>query len=181
MSATEKNNHDPAVISKFTDCHGGILRKFDWLHQLPEFAETAEKARLQANQAIDFFREVIFEHHLDEERELFPTVLANAVKGAEYDNLKEIISVLTNEHREMEIQWKSLEKKLRDVAKGQDSSLALSDISDLESKYRAHAEFEESHFLPLCEEILGRSSDGLASLGLLLHIRHNPQKMTNLL
>ena len=181
MSLTEKNSNDPAVISKFTDCHGGILRKFDWLHDLPEFVQTAERARLQASQAIDFFREVIFEHHLDEERELFPTVLAYAEKGVENDHLKKMISVLTIEHREMEIQWKSLEKKLRHVAKGQDSSLTLSDISDLESKYRAHAEFEESQFLPLCETILGRTSDGLASLGLLLHIRHNPQKMSNLL
>ena len=41
--------------------------------------------------------------------------------------------------------------------------------------YAAHAGFEESRFLPLAQDILGRDDNHMAALGLSLHLRHAPQ------
>jgi hypothetical protein len=40
--------------------------------------------------------------------------------------------------------------------------------------YNAHANYEETEFLPLAETILGRNANHMAALGLSLHMRHTP-------
>ena len=119
-----------------------------------------------------FFREAIFEHHLDEERDLFPAVLASAQPGAERERVRAMTERLTHEHRAIETLWKSLEKALKRVGKGQDADLDVEDLRQLVAAYAAHAGFEETEFLPLSETILGRNSNHMAALGLSLHMRH---------
>lgn len=165
-----------APLQDFSQCHAGILGKLDMLSQLPALLEPATRARIIAASALEFFREAIFEHHLDEERELFPAVLASAEKGAEAERVQALARRLTDEHRELEAAWKRLEPGLKRVAKGQDSELDVSDIEDLVRRYRAHAEFEEIEYLPLSQTILGRNASHLAALGLSLHMRHVPKR-----
>jgi hemerythrin-like domain-containing protein len=112
---------------------------------------------------------------MDEERELFPAVLASAEPGDEHDRVQAIVQRLTQQHRELEALWKSMEKDLRRVAKGQDSELAPADVHRLVNEYQAHALFEELDFLPLAQAILGRNGNHMAALGLSLHLRHAPQ------
>lgn len=169
---TDKN----APLQDFSQCHAGILGKLDMLSQLPALLEPATRARIIAASALEFFREAIFEHHLDEERELFPAVLASAEKGAEAERVQALARRLTDEHRELEAAWKRLEPGLKRVAKGQDSELDVTDIEDLIRRYRAHAEFEELEYLPLSQAILGRNASHLAALGLSLHMRHAPKR-----
>ncbi|MCK2126505.1 hemerythrin domain-containing protein [Thauera aromatica] len=169
---TDKN----APLQDFSQCHAGILGKLDMLSQLPALLEPATRARIIAASALEFFREAIFEHHLDEERELFPAVLASAEKGAEAERVQALARRLTDEHRELEAAWKRLEPGLKRVAKGQDSELDVTDIEDLIRRYRAHAEFEEVEYLPLSQAILGRNASHLAALGLSLHMRHAPKR-----
>ncbi|WP_332670504.1 hemerythrin domain-containing protein [Aromatoleum sp.] len=118
----------------------------------------------------------MFEHHLDEERELFPAVLASAAAGAERERVQSLAKRLPEEHRELEATWKRLEPELKRVAKGQDSRLDVAAIEGLVNCYRAHAEFEETEFLPLSQAILGRDTHHLAALGLSLHMRHATMK-----
>jgi len=162
-------------IQQFAQCHVGILEKLDMLGELPALLEPAARAREVADQAVHFFREAIFEHHLDEERELFPAVLNNAKQGDERDKVQSMVSRLTDEHRGLEATWKRLESGLRKVAKGQAVDLNVSDLEALTSQYRIHVQYEEVEFLPLSQEILGRQSNHMAALGMSLHIRH--QKM----
>lgn len=169
---TDKN----APLQDFSQCHAGILGKLDMLSQLPALLEPATRARIIAASALEFFREAIFEHHLDEERELFPAVLASAEKGAEAERVQALARRLTDEHRELEAAWKRLEPGLKRVAKGQSSELDVTDIEDLIRRYRAHAEFEEVEYLPLSQAILGRNASHLAALGLSLHMRHAPKR-----
>ena len=173
---TDKN----APLQDFSQCHAGILGKLDLLSQLPALLEPATRARIIAASALEFFREAIFEHHLDEERELFPAVLTSAEKGEESERVEALARRLTNEHRELETAWKRLEPGLKRVAKGQDSGqdseLDVTDIEDLIRRYRAHAEFEEIEYLPLSQAILGRNTSHLAALGLSLHMRHAPKR-----
>ncbi len=166
---------DATPLESFADCHVGILRRLQALDRLPELLEPAAQARRIAADSLAFFREAIFEHHLDEERELFPAVLASARPGAELERVQAMAERLTSEHRIIEGLWKVLEKDLKRAAKGQDTALDMAVVHALVTTYRSHAAFEESEFLPLSKLILGRNGNHMAALGLSLHLRHAPQ------
>lgn len=161
-----------APLTTFTDCHVGILKRLKSLDTLPALLEPAAQARQIASDSLAFFREAIFEHHLDEERDLFPAVLASAQPGAERERVQGMTERLTREHRAIETLWKGLEKALRRVGKGQDADLDVDELHQLVAAYAAHAAFEESEFLPLSETILSRNSNHMAALGLSLHMKH---------
>jgi hemerythrin-like domain-containing protein len=159
-------------IADFSQCHAGIFRKLDQLGELPALLEPAARAREVAEKSLEFFREAIFEHHLDEERELFPAVLASCKDDAERGRVQSMNKRLTDEHRELEKIWKSLESGLKKVVKGQFGDVDLSQVMRLVNQYRAHAQFEEQEYLPLAQQILGRDDNHMAALGMSLHMRH---------
>lgn len=165
---------DTAPLDGFADCHIGIMKRLNVLDQLPALLEPAARARRIAKDSLEFFREAIFEHHLDEETELFPAVLASAQPGAERMRVQTMVGRLTREHRILEGLWKVLEKDLRRVARGQDADLDVEEVRALVAAYASHATCEEVEFLPLCEAILGRNGNHMAALGLSLHLRHAP-------
>ena len=164
---------DDAPISAFNNCHVGILSHLSTLGELPALLEPAARARRIAAETLKFFRDVVYEHHQEEERELFPAVLASAVRGDERDRVQAIVDRLTREHRAVEAAWSRLEPGLKDVAKGHDSKVHGEDIAELVRTYEAHARYEEQEFLPLSQTILGRNSDHMAALGLSMHLRHS--------
>ena len=168
------SEHINEPIQDFSHCHEGILKKLDMLGELPALLEPAARAREVAGSAVEFFKEAIFEHHADEERELFPAVLASATKGDEHDLVQLMVQRLTQEHRELEALWKRLESGLKKAAKGHAADLDVAAVQQLVAQYRAHAAFEEREFLPLSQQILGRNANHMAALGLSLHMRHTP-------
>ena len=165
-----------APLTNFTDCHAGILRHLRSLDELPGLLESATRARQIATESLTFFREAVFEHHVDEERDLFPAVLASAQPDAEREGVLVIIERLTSEHRALEKLWKSLERPLKLVAKGQAADLNVADLNRLIESYAAHASYEEAEFLPLAEAILARNNNHMAALGLSLHMKHVPTR-----
>ena len=164
--------HGDEPLTNFTNCHAGILKRLTALDELPALLAPAARARQIAEQSLEFFREAIFEHHLEEERELFPAVIASAHPGEELERVKAMTQRLTEEHRMVEALWKRLEKGLKPVAKGQSTDLDVSELHRLVAEYTAHAAYEEAEFLPLSEQILQRNSNHMAALGLSLHMRH---------
>lgn len=174
MNPTSTQHPAEEPIQDFSNCHVGILGKLDLLGELPALLAPAARAREIATQALGFFREAVFEHHLDEERELFPAVLDSAAAGEERERVQAIVRRLTDEHRELEGLWKRLEPGLKKVAKGQAVDIDVAEIERLVTQYRGHAQFEEAAFLPLAQQILGRHAHHLAALGLSLHMRHTP-------
>jgi hemerythrin-like domain-containing protein len=169
-SSANTTGHSP--IDDFSQCHAGILGHLQALGTLPALLEPAVRARQIAADTVGFFRAAVFEHHADEEKELFPAVLASATPGEERDRVQALIHTLTAEHRKVETAWSRLEPKLKAVAKGQDSDVDGADIQALVDSYQAHARFEEAIFLPLSQTILGRNSNHLAALGMSMHMRH---------
>ena len=161
-----------APIQDFSQCHAGIIKKLHMLGELPALLAPAERASQIAGRSVAFFRDAIFEHHLDEERELFPVVLAHAEKGAEHERVKAMVKRLTDEHRELETLWKRIESGLKKIAKGHFDDVKADEVQRLVTQYLAHAEFEEKEFLPLSATILGRNANHMAALGLSLHMRH---------
>jgi hypothetical protein len=159
-------------IDDFSQCHVGIISHLDALARLPALLEPAAQARRIAAGTVSFFREAVYEHHAQEERELFPAVLSSAVKGDERDRVQAIVERLTREHRQVEAAWSQLEPKLKAVAKGHESDIDVAAVAQLVEAYRAHARYEEEVFLPLSQTILGRNSNHMAALGISLHLRH---------
>ncbi|MDI1245804.1 MAG: hemerythrin domain-containing protein [Rhodoferax sp.] len=168
-------NNSNAPMTNFSHCHEGILRHLAAMEDLPALAEAAERARQVAESTRNFFRDVIFNHHEEEERVLFEAVLASAEPGAELAQVKDITDRLTREHRQVEALWAKLEPQLKKMAKGQAVAIDLAALQQLVTQYQAHAAFEEALFLPLSEAILSRNSNHMAALGLSLHVRHITQ------
>jgi hypothetical protein len=166
------NASSEAPLDQFSNCHAGILSHLQDFGRLPALLEPAAQARRIAGDTINFFRDVVYEHHAEEERDLFPAVLASAARGEERDKVQQIVDRLTREHREVEAAWTKLEPALKQVAKGHDATLDTAAVQALIRTYEGHAVYEEQVFLPLSQTILGRNSDHMAALGLSLHLRH---------
>lgn len=164
-------------IESFANCHGGIVSNLEMLGELPDLLAPAMRARDIAERALAFFHEALFEHHLDEERELFPAVLSAAEKGEEAERVRTMVTWLVDQHREIEKMWKRIEPGLKRLAKGSAGEVNPEDISHLVARYRGHAAFEENEFLPLAKTILGRKSYQLEALGMSLHMRHVAKKI----
>ncbi|GAB4088321.1 hemerythrin domain-containing protein [Hydrogenophaga soli] len=165
---------DQTPLNDFSNCHAGILSKLSVLHELPAWVEAAAKARVAAQEMLGFFELVMYEHHEEEERALFPAVEAAAAAGDERARMVELAQTLTHEHRELEALWQQVQPALKRVAKGQEVELPAEALAQLVSRYQAHARGEESSYLPLAHAILSREGAHMDALGLALHIRHRP-------
>lgn len=163
---------ESAPVQGFAQCHVGIVSHLKELARLPALLEPARQARQIAGETLKFFRSVVFEHHAEEERELFPAVLSSADKGEEHDKVRGIVERLTREHRQIEAAWSALERALKAVAKGGEADLDDAAVAALVNDYLGHARYEEEVFLPLSQEILGRNDNRMAALGMSLHLRH---------
>lgn len=161
-------------LHAFSQCHIGILAQLQALSELPALMEAAARARRVAEQTQQLFRNGVLEHHAEEEGDLFPAVLKSAHPGEERDRVQAMVERLTMEHRTLEALWKRLEPSMAAGARGKPADIDTAVVAELVRAYSAHAQFEEQHFLPLSQEILGRNGDHMAALGLSLHMRHVP-------
>ncbi len=164
-------------VQSFADCHAGIVQVLQDLGELPSMVDLARKARQVASEVEAFFRDVIVQHHRDEEIDLFPAVLASATPGAEREDVERLIARLTSEHRQLEATFRRLLPAIEAIANGILSPLDRADVAGLIRAYLAHASHEEAVFLPKAQEILGRNGNHMAALGLSLHIRHAAEEV----
>lgn len=166
---------DPArSLEAFSRCHDGIVEQLRTFSALPALVAAAERSRQVAAATLALFENGVLAHHGDEESELFPAVLRWAQPGAEQEKVKALTRRLVQEHREIENLWKRSRAAVAAIARGKLAGLEKGATMRLVQAYIAHARFEESEFLPLAEEILGRDSAHMAALGMSLHMRHAP-------
>ncbi|WP_296058387.1 hemerythrin domain-containing protein [uncultured Amphritea sp.] len=161
----------------FSQCHVTIIENFKQLRELaksditepvqPEIQETA-------NKLLNFYHEVVLNHHHEEEQELFNIVMDCASPGEELQQSTQMVKRLTQEHRNLEKEWKKIEADIKKLAKGKFAQLDRDASVAMAEHYLLHAKYEETYFLPLSARIL-RDTD-LESLGLSLHTRHNLHK-----
>lgn len=164
-------------LDGFSRCHLGILSQLAAAAELPQLVAAADRACLVASDTLALFESSVFEHHGDEEKDLFPAVQRSAVKGEESELVADMVLRLTQEHRTIEALWAELKPAIKSVAHGRAAELDIAALEQLGRIYVAHARYEEQHFLPLAQQILGRDSKHLAALGIALHMRHVPQPM----
>ena len=108
-AADTPNTHDNTPLDTFSQCHAGILSHLRSFAELPALLDPAARARQVAADMLGFFRGAVFEHHVEEERDLFPAVLASARPGDELAYVQAITDRLTREHRQVEAAWARLE------------------------------------------------------------------------
>jgi hemerythrin-like domain-containing protein len=161
--------HIDAPLAEFSECHHDFVAQLHSALYLPELVTAAAKARVMADDLVRMFREGVTVHHADEERKLFPAVLAAARPGAELDQVRAMVAQLVSEHRDMEARWSALRPAVEAVTRGETPVLNAALIEDMVQHFFAHAHFEEEHFLPLAQKILGRQGDAMAALGRTLH------------
>ena len=115
-------NTDQPLVN-FSNCHVGIVSQLERLGELPALLAPADLARKTAQRALEFFPKAVYEHHAEEEKELFPAVLASAQVGVERMRVEALVNNLISQHRRLEHLWESLVSDLKKVAKGQDHQL----------------------------------------------------------
>jgi hypothetical protein len=164
-----KELHGNAAKADFAQCHASIISHLMKFSSLPHLLEPSAQARAVAAETVKFFHAVIYEHHSEEEWELFPLVLKYAEPGEDQEWVRSMIERLTLEHRQVETLWTKMEPELVRIAEGQAASLDLGAVQSLVLDYGAHAAFEESDFLPLSKAILGRHQDELGDMAQKLH------------
>ena len=171
MTATAPAPVATTPIDEFSNGHDNILQQLTALEALPGLLKAAAEARQLAEQSLSFFDEVVRAHHTEEEQELFPAVLASTTSSEERLHVQGLADRLCAEHRAVEAAWDRLKPHLKDAAKGHATRLDTQALVHLLSTYKAHAAFEEAHFLPLARTILGRNGNHVAALGLSMHMR----------
>ena len=174
-SESETSLEDAAEnpLEEFSGCHDGIIRNFDRLRDLVALIDKTPDSpdiREIATKLLKFFENVVYEHHAEEEQELFTAVMDCAGGDEESALAKDYIKRLVAEHRELESMWKRIEGDVWRLSRGKAASLDATLADKLAQQYLAHATFEEQTFLPLSARMLSKKN--LAALGRSLHMRH---------
>lgn len=171
------NSAPDNAVDQFSHAHAGMVMQLDRLSTLPALLAPARMAQETARLAVEFFRVAVFEHHHEEEEALFPAVLESAQAGEERRKVHTLVESLTAEHRLMESIWRQLEPELKQIAQGTGLHINAPLLADLGARYQAHAQTEETQFLPLAESLLKRNGHHMAALELSVHMRHQPTPM----
>ncbi len=158
-------------VDGFSQCHSSLLLALERFAGLPALADAAQRAEALSTQILAMLDDTMFEHHAQEEQELFAAVLRSARPGAERDRVQALVQRLTADHRQIEAAWKQLRPFVQQLAGGQVAALPRPQVEALVDGYRGHAGGEEREFLPLAREILNRDGNHMAALGLALHMR----------
>ncbi len=143
----------------YSQCHSEIITSLMKFSHLPSLLERSARVRAAAQEAMEFFRGTVHEHHSEEEWDLFPAVLDHATPGEEFERVKAMVNRLTMEHRLVESLWTQIEPDLEKMARGEPGQVDQAIVETIVLDYGAHAAYEEAEFLPLCRHILGRGKD----------------------
>jgi len=112
-------------IAMLRACHERITRQCDTLERLLPHLEangSDEPARQAAAAVLRYFTLAGPHHHADEERDLFPRLLATAT-GEDAQRTALVVASMLAEHREMERLWALLGPALEGVTSGETRSL----------------------------------------------------------
>lgn len=135
-----------SAVAGISAAHNDIIAHLFELAGLPTHVPLDAAARAVVARAIAFFDRSMHAHHQAEE-------------GAERAYLQAMVAQLTQEHRKIEALWATLSAQLQQLVAGGVSPSTDAHIQRLVLDYGDHATREESELLPLCHEILQRSTD----------------------
>jgi hemerythrin-like domain-containing protein len=134
-------------------CHGRIAKQCDTLEKLlahlPGHGADAQ-AQQAARAVLAYFDTAAVHHHDDEERNLFPLLEQAGAPGA-----CELVETLTLEHDAQALVWRRLRVQLQAIEAGTAAMLDAELTRRFVDMNRTHLEFENTHVLPLAQQVLG--------------------------
>ncbi len=152
-------------------CHDRIEHQCDTLerivlHLKVHGCDTA--AREATTAVLRYFTLAGPNHHADEERDLFPRLLA-AATGEDAQRAALLVASMVADHREMERLWAELEPVLEALARGAIDRLDAVLVGGFCTIYRNHLAIEENDVIALAERLL--SPAALAEVGRAMSVR----------
>ena len=160
-----------APLEMLSACHGRVERQCQTLLRLaPHLAANGpdRAAREAAQSVMRYFDTSARHHHADEEEDLFPALLQSAPEAGQAP-LRELITALQAQHRQLEQIWAHVRLKLEAVSRGNMRELDASEVERMAGLYRSHIALEEEELLPLAARILGAAQ--LDSVGRAMRAR----------
>jgi len=128
------------------ECHRRTLAALDKLEAIVEHIDDDVDAqtRMLAAEVVRHFSTTVREHHEDEERHVFPKLLATA-------ETEQTILRLQQDHHWLEEDWRELEPHLDAIARGQnwyDVAFLRDGVTVFSALARDHIELEETCLYP---------------------------------
>ena len=145
-------------------CHDRVRRSLRRLQRLAGYLRehgSDEPARQAATDVLRYFDIAAPHHHEDEERHLFPLLLAHGSAP-----VRAAVQRLQHDHIEMSATWAALRPALQGVASGTADGLTADDEGRIEhfvSLYGDHLRIEDEEVYPAARERL--DAPGLAQIG----------------
>lgn len=133
-------------------CHGRIQSQCDTLNKLLAHLSQhgCDTQTQQAARAIlRYFDTAGRHHHDDEEKDLFPRLLATSS-----DEAHTLVARLLGEHQIMDAAWLRLRSDLTGIADGTSARLDAAAAEHFIAVYDSHIALENSQLLPLAEKLL---------------------------
>lgn len=164
-SAAAPTFDDP--LEMLRACHGRIEAQCVTLSRLGEHLskQGCDEQALQAARAIlRYFDTAGQHHHQDEERDLFPRLIATHDQ-----KVTALITSLLQEHRRMEAAWNNLRPLLFAIAEDHKASLDMHIAQHFIDVYATHIETENGKLLPLAQTLL--TAEQLQAIGLSMAAR----------
>ncbi|MBL8446949.1 MAG: hemerythrin domain-containing protein [Zoogloeaceae bacterium] len=152
-------------IEMLEACHGRMKNQLEILRRLagwlPEHgADTA--ARQAATAILRYFRTAAVHHHQDEERDVFPRLLAR-IDTVDRHRVECLIASLLADHKALFAAWDVLVGPLDAIAQGTGTELDGDDVAYFTQQYLNHLECEEMMLFPMLLRHLG--PEDLAEIG----------------
>ena len=139
-------------------CHRRIERQLEILKRLR--AHVAEKgvdaeASMAAQAVLKYFRMAAVNHHMDEERDLFPLLESRITDEGERHRFESFRAALEGEHRTLEAAWSRLRKPLEGIAEGLMRQLPQDEVQAFVGAYARHILVEETTLKEFFDRWLG--------------------------
>ncbi|THF64378.1 hemerythrin domain-containing protein [Pseudothauera rhizosphaerae] len=146
-------------------CHGRLQGQLDTLARLaawlPEHGADAQ-ARQAASAVMRYFDLAAVNHHMDEEDDLFPVLLAR-VDAERRPQLQALVDWILADHQRMFAAWAQMHERLAAIAQGEGEELSAAQVEEFATRYRQHIAREEGELLPWARELLNEAD--VAALG----------------
>ncbi len=137
-------------------CHERLHAQLETLDRLarwlPEHGPD-EQAQRAATNIMRYFDLAAVNHHMDEERDLFP-VLLERVGADRRVVLSSLIDWILEDHQRMFAAWDEMRAKLEPISRGENVPLTLEEVQAFSERYVLHIEREEGELFPYARELL---------------------------
>jgi hemerythrin-like domain-containing protein len=162
MTLALPGHNAPAVgfevpLEMLAACHGRVQHQCDTLLRLVTHLQShgADRSAQEAASAVmRYFDTAARHHHDDEERDLFPALL-DSMAGSDAVCLRELITSLCADHRQLEHRWAAVRQWLSHITEGAAATtLEDADVPGFVHFYEQHIAREETELLPMAARLL---------------------------